>query len=378
MTARDEWIERARAVSLTEAAKIVGAKLKGRGEAVGPCPRCGGRDRFSINNAKGVWNCRGSEGGADPIGLVMHCEGVAFLPACEMLTGEPPPGSNTNPTAQDVRRERREERREIMIEQTEQERADRARKISGAAEVWGQRRPFRGSQADAYMARRGIKMTDDESIDFGFVPALLYRGYASADAESESNLGEYPCLVAAVRNVVGDLIAVHRTYLDANRPIKLVPPGDMARNKAKKIVGKPKGGLIRIGFIGPILAIGEGIETTLSWHRLARTTDDVSLAAAYSLGNIAGGATGTVPHPSNSSATVRNGIPDMDDPGVVLPPEVEEIILLGDGDSEPVATRMALLTATRRWKAEGRLVTVDMADAGTDFNEMLVKREAVL
>ena len=377
MTAREDWVERARAVPLREAATLVGAALKGRGEAQGPCPACGGRDRFSVNTKKGVWNCRGAEGGADAIGLVMHCEKVGFLEACERLTGEPPPGSSSKSTAPDVRRERREERREKMIDQVNEERAERARKIQSAAEVWAERRPFKGSQADAYMARRGLNLSEDEAMDFGFVPRLLYRGYATPEAEYETDLGDFPCMVAAVRDVAGNLIAVHRTYLDLQKPAKLIPPGDLTQNKAKKIVGKPKGGLIRIGFIGPILAIGEGIETVVSWHRLARTTDDVSLAAAYSLGNIAGGVTGSIPHPSMPGTSIRNGIPDMDDPGAVLPPEVEEVILIGDGDSDPSATRMALLTAYRRWTAEKRVVTVDMADPGTDFNEMLLKREAV-
>ena len=35
------------------------------GELVGPCPACGGTDRFAINAAKGVFNCRscGANGG---------------------------------------------------------------------------------------------------------------------------------------------------------------------------------------------------------------------------------------------------------------------------------------------------------------------------
>ena len=42
-----------------------GIKLIGRGpERYGPCPVCGGRDRFSINTSKKIWNCRGcSKGG---------------------------------------------------------------------------------------------------------------------------------------------------------------------------------------------------------------------------------------------------------------------------------------------------------------------------
>jgi phage/plasmid primase-like uncharacterized protein len=38
-----------------------GVHLKGRVDRAGPCPRCGGRDRFAISLKKQVWICRGGD-----------------------------------------------------------------------------------------------------------------------------------------------------------------------------------------------------------------------------------------------------------------------------------------------------------------------------
>jgi AAA domain/CHC2 zinc finger len=70
--------------------------MRGQNERCGPCPACGGDDRFSINVAKQVFNCRGCNTGGDVIDLVQHLDGVDFNTACTTLTGEPPPRSKPN------------------------------------------------------------------------------------------------------------------------------------------------------------------------------------------------------------------------------------------------------------------------------------------
>jgi CHC2 zinc finger len=49
-------------------------------ERVGPCPKCGGTDRFSINTKKQVFNCRQCQTGGDVIKL------VRFLDGCDPAT----------------------------------------------------------------------------------------------------------------------------------------------------------------------------------------------------------------------------------------------------------------------------------------------------
>jgi hypothetical protein len=90
----DAWAERARAVRIEAEIERRGIKLRGGSERVGPCPKCGGEDRFSINISKQFFNCRGCDKGGDVIALVEHLDGVDFIAAGTALTGEPPPRSN--------------------------------------------------------------------------------------------------------------------------------------------------------------------------------------------------------------------------------------------------------------------------------------------
>jgi hypothetical protein len=90
----NEWADRARAVRIDAETERRGIKLRGGIERVGPCPKCGGEDRFAINTKKGVWHCRGCAKGGDVIELVEHIDGIDFVAACTALTGEPPPKAN--------------------------------------------------------------------------------------------------------------------------------------------------------------------------------------------------------------------------------------------------------------------------------------------
>jgi hypothetical protein len=56
-------------------------------ERVGPCPQCGGDDRFGINPRKGVFGCRKCGAKGDGIALVMHVRQVTFPEALDWLCG---------------------------------------------------------------------------------------------------------------------------------------------------------------------------------------------------------------------------------------------------------------------------------------------------
>lgn len=83
-------IDRAKATRIEIEIERRGIKLSGTTEREGPCPKCGGRDRFSINTEKQVWNCRGCDKGGDVIGLVQHLDGCSFAEAVEKLAGKKP------------------------------------------------------------------------------------------------------------------------------------------------------------------------------------------------------------------------------------------------------------------------------------------------
>jgi CHC2-type zinc finger protein len=85
-----EQIDRARAVRLEDEIFRRGIRLRGRnGSLEGPCPVCGGADRFAVNTKKPAFNCRrcGIKGG-DAIALTMALDGCDFMGAVATLTGE--------------------------------------------------------------------------------------------------------------------------------------------------------------------------------------------------------------------------------------------------------------------------------------------------
>jgi DNA primase len=99
----EQWVDQARAVPIEREIERRGIKLNGNGcERAGPCPVCGGTDRFSINSKKQVFNCRNCGKGGDVIKLVEHLDGVDFLGACTTLTGQPPPKANGKGNSKDA------------------------------------------------------------------------------------------------------------------------------------------------------------------------------------------------------------------------------------------------------------------------------------
>ena len=379
----DEWVERARNVDILSVAQKLGARLKKMGVAEhgGPCPLCAGVDRFNVNVKERVFLCRGSGDGGDAISMVRHVRGCSFVDACTYILDEAPPGAGDDESRSfepdpDVLRERARERRDEEAERDRQEAQKRLTVIDSASSLFERSAPIAGSWAERYLAARHINLKTSQAADFGFISDLPYRGYADAKASEEAQLGSFPCMVAAIRDIGGAIIGIHRTYLDPDTPIKLKPPGDRSRNKAKKIFGQVQGGLIRIGEIGETLAVGEGIETVLAWYSLGLGPEDITIAAAGALGNIFGGALGSTPHPTRKRpggkpSMMPNGEPSPDKPGMILPRHVSTLYLIGDGDSDRFETGRKLLTAGRRYRQQGIEVFLSMAPDGMDFADVV-------
>ena len=76
--------------------------MSGKTERDGPCPKCGGDDRFAINVKKQLFNCRGCKTGGDIIDFVRWLDDVGFVEACTTLAGPPPNGKDR--TAAEPRR----------------------------------------------------------------------------------------------------------------------------------------------------------------------------------------------------------------------------------------------------------------------------------
>ena len=242
------------------------------------------------------------------------------------------------------------------------------------------------------MLARGLRPVKKLIGDLRFVKDLDYWGYAESkedwlrqhptaekDGRKKVILAVLPALVAVIRDINGRIIGISQTYLDEKEPRKWVwgpeshIPPKHRDNAPKKIRGDKKHGLIRLGMITERFAMAEGWENSVAWWQLARGPEDISIGASVDLGNLAGGRAGTEDHPTlkNSDGRpikVATGAPNMDEPGAILPSFVKELILLGDGDSEPLGTMRLILTGARRYAATIPTVSIDMSPKGFDWN----------
>ena len=87
----------ARATRIERVCDQRGIKLRGKIERVGPCPICGGNDRFSINIRKQIFNCRGCAVGGDVIALTQFLDGCNFPDAIKTLAGNETPSPPSPP-----------------------------------------------------------------------------------------------------------------------------------------------------------------------------------------------------------------------------------------------------------------------------------------
>jgi hypothetical protein len=194
-------------------------------------------------------------------------------------------------------------------------------------------------------------------------------------------------MLAAFIRKDGKFGGLHMTWLASDQVEKInkaeiTDPDSGEVLPSKKMRGSKTGAHIAIAMHDAPrrLVIGEGIETVLSvWtamHQADRPLADMAFWAAGDLGNLAGRANATIAHPTlkrpnGQPQRVPDRFPDPDDVGLSIPESVEELILLGDGDSEGILTEYAMERAARRYARQGRVIRIAMAAAGLDFNDVL-------
>jgi len=255
----EAWVQRAREADILEQALAHGAQLKRHGhEWTGPCPLCGGTDRFSINVTKQIFNCRGAVGG-DIIKMVEHIEGLGFLQAVREITGEGVPGSRRRGERLDP------ERRAQLDRQREHAAAERERRRQEqeanerdnqrlAGRIWYASLPIEGTPAERYLLNRGIPRPPEGWPDvFRFNPSVNYPQH-----------GKHPALICRVDNPRGVPHAIWRIYItNEGRKADLI--------QTKRGLGPASGCAVRIGGTGPHIGIAEGVESALgAWFLTGR------------------------------------------------------------------------------------------------------------
>lgn len=350
-----------------------GAKL------IGPCPVCGGsarNGRFEVDPRAESWVCAVCQDGGDVISLVQRVEGLDFRGAVDRLGG-----TAHESEASRARREAvQSQRRERQARDAERFREAERRRVH---KTWAAGVPIReGSPVAAYLAARRIEVPPRAHLRM-IGDAALY-GPNGADGRPMV-LHRGPAMLAAVIGPDGRFGALHTTWVDPAAPgrkIEVADPETGELAPAKKVRGSKKAGRIELVRVAdPLrLFIGEGIETVLSvWMALRQLgsgqLDRAAFWTSVDLGNLGGPAAETVPHPTDKTPHGRpkripGPVPDWSEPAIPIPETVREVVLLGDGDSDPFLTRMTLQRAAARWASPGRRIWAAMAPSGADFNDM--------
>ncbi len=238
-----EQIARAEAVNIGDVGSERGFAFDRAGNHAGPCPRCGGKDRFSISIRKGAFLCRQCHpnGGGGAIRLVMFLDDLGFRAAVEMLVGERQAPARQSKPVPVARNSADHDRRQH----------DKARWL------WSQHQPISGTIAEKYL-RQARQITCPLPPTLGFLPSRRPDHHPAMIASFGLCDEPEPGVLAAPR----DVTAVHLTLLkpDGSGKVEVKPD--------KIIVGSP--GNLPIVLAPPNdllgLVIAEGIEDALTAH----------------------------------------------------------------------------------------------------------------
>jgi phage/plasmid primase-like uncharacterized protein len=323
---RRDWIAQARTVRIEDEIARRGLKLSGRGpERYGPCPKCGGTDRFAINSSKQIWNCRGCQRGGDVISLVQHLDACTFAAAVATLSRQDPPGRDIGKNAKPDLPNRVLKTRWRSCCKSDVERAREA------LAIWSAAREAQGTPAWTYLFRRGVAL---EALPSRINEAL--RFHPNCPWHDERRM----CLVALWTDIIsGEARAIHR------RPI--TPEGENLGHW--RAWGPTAGCVIRLwpdDEVSQALVLGEGVETVL--------------AAATRIAH-----RGTLLQPAWAAGDAGHisAFPAL--------PGVEALTLLVDADENGIGQCRAAECA-RRWTAAGRqVIRLTPRLVGADFNDLI-------
>lgn len=253
---------------------------------------------FTVCPDKGFAHCFGCGWSGDQLDFLCQLHGIGLREAATMVAGgQVPVASLALPPPAEA-----------------QDRSAMARVI------WERTESASGTPAEAYLAFRGIAPPIPPDIRFLRLPC--------------GNLGPLPCLVAAIRNVAGEVAGVQRIWLasDGMGKADVVNP--------KKSLGNVKGGAIRLGDLDGTGAVTvcEGPEDGLSLLEMLGGPVWVAAGATFL-------------------------------PAMQFPPEVRSVVIGADNDA---AGEVQAAEAARTFAGRGLQVRVIHPLAGfKDFNDEL-------
>jgi len=316
-------IERARGADIMRVLERLGLNYKkvATHELAGPCPACGGNDRFRINPSKGTFFCRQCDAkGGGAIDLMRLARSCDFRGAVGELTGESGPA---------LLRPQAKPKPDLASRQAFVRRT--------AENIIGELVPLAGTPGEAYLcdarcidtgALSDVLSTTDA---IGWHPECLFRG--EGHRLDGRRLG---CVVGIMTDPVTAerTGGISRTYVHEGRKVA----------KAKSL---GPAGVVRLTPDADTLCglhLAEGLETSLS-----------RMACGYR------------PMWSTGSTSIMSTFP--------LLSGITSLTIFADND-ENGAGEQAALTVGRRWLNAGREVRVRKPRAIGDFNDLDLRASA--
>lgn len=218
----------------------------------GPCPLCGGRDRYRWSKKDGgLWVCNHCTEGRWGNGfklLMRHMNDCSFRDAADFVRAYFNGSAGTGIRRAAPRAAPR--RAEIDVERN-------LRRMNG---IWGATRPVTdGDPVDLYLQNR-VPGLNFRAEMIRFHPALDYWAPPGNLNGTPELIGRYPAMVSKAFDINGNFVQLHKTYL--------TPDG---RKADVPVVKKTERGVGVNGFAVPVMPVNgdtigfaEGIESALA------------------------------------------------------------------------------------------------------------------
>lgn len=199
----------------------------------GPCPICGGKDRFRFDNKNGDGTFYCNQCGAGRgTRMVMLLGDLSFKDACFKI-------KSILPETYEMPKIARPDRDPDEVN-------DRAQAL------WRSGLGVANTLAEIYLRSRCLGAPWPRALRFDH--AVRYDG----------EYGSFPCLLAEVSTEGGKFGTLHRTYLTIKNDFAIKAPVPSPRKLFAG--GFPEGGAVRLYPFEEHLGVAEGIETAMSCH----------------------------------------------------------------------------------------------------------------